>query len=156
VTISVELLATAHKLLEGEPTASDVRKAISSAYYAVFHRLCLLCCESFAGERDGSFVRAKRQAYRSIDHASARLACLEAKLEANGYPEPIRDFSEIFVELQQLRHDADYDPDAIFVKSDALDAIRLAKYGIARLETAPVLHQKAFVILVALRKRPRG
>lgn len=156
MTDSAELLATAHKLLQGEPTASDARKAISAAYYAVFHRLCLLCCESFAGKRDGSFVRAKRQAYRSIDHASVRLACFEAKQEANGYPEPVRDFSEIFVELQESRHDADYDPDAVFSKSDALDAIRLARVGIAFLESAPAQHQRAFAVLIAMRKRPRG
>ena len=68
----------------------------------------------------------------------------------------IRGFAETFVELQQRRHEADYDPDAAFSASDAKDLIDRAFWAIHDFDASDQLHQRAFVLFVVLRKRQRG
>jgi hypothetical protein len=62
--------------LRGQPRQVDLRRAISAAYYAVFHAALTLAADHFVGVTR----RATSQyslVYRSIDHRSLRDLCIE-------------------------------------------------------------------------------
>jgi hypothetical protein len=151
-----ELIATARKLLDGEPSLWDMRRAVSSAYYALFHFLCAKCSDSFVGPEQGAFTRAKRQAYRSIDHGAARAACVEARNPSRQFPTGIADFALTFTQLQEQRHLVDYDPMSVLTKDITLDLIDEAENAMSSFDSEDEMHQRAFLVFVALRNRLRG
>ncbi|MYC32883.1 MAG: hypothetical protein F4X64_06865 [Chloroflexi bacterium] len=67
--ISDDLLDVARRLAEGNPSQTDLRRAISSVYYALFHAIAQSNADTLVG--DAPLVRdpdAWRQAYRALDH----------------------------------------------------------------------------------------
>jgi hypothetical protein len=148
------MLVTARKLLSGQPTPTDTRRAASSAYYAIFHHLCDKICHLLVCN-DGELQRARYQAYRSVEHGTAKSACLECS-ENKDFPIHIVEYAETFVALQQRRHDADYDPNEDFSAASAQALITRCEDAIAAFDLSDEKHQRAFVVMVALRKRGRG
>lgn len=65
----------------------------------------------------------------------------------------IRDFGRLFVEMQQKRHSADYDPDARFKKSDVVGDIDRIEEAISRFATVAPSERRAFAIYVLLARR---
>ncbi|MDE2841766.1 MAG: hypothetical protein OXN21_00135 [Chloroflexota bacterium] len=67
----LELINTGRRLAGGQPTEEDLRRAISTAYYAMFHALAA----SNADLTDGPMTQANRDkwtgTYRSLRHARA-------------------------------------------------------------------------------------
>ena len=62
-------------------------------------------------------------------------------------------FASAFVELQTLRHQADYDPLRTFKRSDVLSMIELAERAILDVRAAPRPDLRAFAALVLLADR---
>ena len=58
---------------------------------------------------------AWRQAYRALQHGTARQRCEHQGIIIK-FPDEIQDFAERFADMQKKRHEADYDPDATFFK----------------------------------------
>jgi hypothetical protein len=54
----------------GRPKQVSLRRAIATAYYAVFHALAFLCANTLVGWSQS--WRAVTPIYRSLDHGSAR------------------------------------------------------------------------------------
>lgn len=138
-----------------KPRQVDLRRAISSAYYAVFHRIATAAADEFVGvrlRRDLRYVLV----YRGIEHGLIRQLCEEA---AKSIPKPryrkylrkrelsagIKSFANIFPSLQSKRHEADYDPSTTLTTIDALYAIHLAERAIAAFESAPQEDRKLFL-----------
>jgi hypothetical protein len=69
------------------------------------------------------------------------------------FPVEIRNFADLFVDLQEKRHKADYDPEAIFSKLIAVRDIYRAEEAILSFDRAPVGVRKAFAIYVLLAVR---
>ena len=73
------LLETARKLLCVDPgqhaTETDIRRAISSAYYALFHYLCDLAVQLIFNGSVKTLGRAKLQTYRALSHNGIGSAC---------------------------------------------------------------------------------
>ena len=75
-----DLISSARKLLGegqvGPPKQSDLKRALSTAYFAMFHALCRNCADTLVGK-----VKARRsqgawiQAYRAMDLGRARTRC---------------------------------------------------------------------------------
>lgn len=149
------LLSTARKLLEGEPDAWDKRRAISTAYYALFHFLSLKCADSFVGPGDHGFGRARRQAYRSLDHGAVKAASVEANDPAREFPAGIVRFASAFRQMQELRHAAEYEEEFSLDAELTQRVIDEAEGAILAFDAESVGHQRAFVVLAALRKRSR-
>ena len=61
-----------------------------------------------------------------------------------------RNFARLFVEMQGQRHSVDYDPDAIFDKSQILQDIDDTEAAINRFDEAPRQERRAFAIYVLL------
>jgi len=58
-----------------------------------------------------------------------------------------------FVELQEVRHKADYDPSARFTRAEAMDWAKRAESAIARFRTASRRDRKAFAVQLLLKQR---
>lgn len=137
------------------PSQANLRRATSSAYYAMFHALCEVCANAFLGGKTPERCeRAWVQTYRAVDHGKALKACeLCVKAEYH-FPQQIRDFASYFVTMQSLRHKADYDPVTEFNRRQTATYVEGASNAIAALENAPQKHKKAFAAFVLL-KFPR-
>ena len=151
-----DLLGTAHVLLSsagGKPTEASLRRAVSSAYYALFHCLARECADLLIGG-DGSdrSNAAWRQAYRALEHGSAKTKCRKREMIAK-FPVEIRGFAKTFADLQETRHSADYDPFAQFNGLDVGTDIAAAEAAIAEFRSAPVKHRRAFCAYVLLKDR---
>lgn len=141
----------------------DLRRAISSAYYAVFHALLGELADEFVG---ASQRNSNRYAlvYRSVDHARLRQLCqdlararLPQKYDSytptGGFGADVEAFAVTFIELQDKRHEADYDPSAHFRADDALLTVRIAREALRRLGRASAQQRKALLTLLAFPPR---
>ena len=151
-----DLLRIAAGLAEsgaGRPRRTDLCRATSTAYYALFHCLAKTCADMLAGRSPAKRRQpAWRQAYRALDHGEAKKRC-ERNRAMQRFPAGIRDFAETFASLQSKRHMADYDPDASFRKSDVVEDIDATRNVIARLAKTPIEQRRAFAIYLLTKLR---
>lgn len=152
--MSGELLETAKGLVvlgQGSARQSDLKRAVSTAYYALFHALARNAADCMAGTHDETGDTSWAHVYRAIEHGFARKACEQAiKL---GFAEPVVRCAFLFVELQDRRHAADYDPSFLVSVPEAENAIELAEEAISTLQSAPHRNRRAFAIQLLLRRR---
>ena len=149
-----ELLGSARKLLIGTPTEGDVRRAVSTTYYALYHHLSRRCCELLVG--DETLGSADYQVYRALEHGLMNAACNECATPGKGFPAAVVEYARTFSWLQGRRLAADYDPTAQFNPLAAERMISIAEAAMAGFDAAPERHQLAFAVLVAVRRRGRG
>ena len=71
------------------------------------------------------------------------------------FPPEIQGFGEAFIDMQALRHTADYDPDPeeSFTRAGALQRIEESEQAIREFENAPSSDRRAFAIYVLFRLR---
>jgi uncharacterized protein (UPF0332 family) len=152
---SEPLLTDAEFLLSrlGRPTPETTGRAISNAYYALFHGLKHTANRALLGA-----TRTAETSARWFDHSTMRAVCtwfnrtaatrLPAKvtslLSRPGYGGPVPDWlcspdtklvADAFVELQEARHRADYSetPADRFTKLQATQYIERARLACAAL-----------------------
>ncbi|MCY4047631.1 MAG: hypothetical protein OXF42_05970 [Candidatus Dadabacteria bacterium] len=150
------LIDTADTLLNAHtrrPRQSDLKRAVSTIYYAMFHALCRNSADCLVGtagaDRSGS---AWRQIYRAVEHGLARSQC-ENKNVVQRFPGEIQAFAKNFVEIQEKRHEADYDPDSEYRLADVQMWLDSAKLYIKRLEGASIKDRRAFAVWVTVKNR---
>lgn len=56
-------------------------------------------------------------------------------MDGNAVPVALKDVAEAFVELQQARHEADYDSFRTFTRAEALDLVDLAEQAFVNWRT---------------------
>ena len=138
--------------MRGRPRQSDLRRAVSTAYYALFHCLALCCADLLVGGPGSNRSQsAWNQTYRALQHGFARQRCDHRNVA--DFPSEIRYFARIFVDMQQDHHRADYDPDVSFVKADVTQLIDYAEDAIRRFQQAPARDRRAFAVYVLLPAR---
>ena len=132
------------------PTQARLRRAVSTAYYAMFHCLAASAADLFIGTvRNPAWHRV----YRAPEHGRVRSACLQGRMMRE-FPAEIRDFAETFVALQKARQEADYALDTdTYQDSDVLGYIASAERTISRFELADVAVRRGFVAHVLFRQR---
>lgn len=161
------LLEQANRLIEpppaGPPRQVDVRRAISAAYYAVFHATLAAAADQFVG----ATKRTTSQyglVYRSVDHRSLRELCMEAARQnlpprlarhapQAGFGPDIQEFAGLILELQRKRHSADYDPSIRVKSSDAQLAVQAARNALSRFNAAGALERESFLSLLLFNPR---
>jgi len=92
------------------PKQANLRRAVSTAYYALFH---LLISESV------SYWRLKRQRTllaRSFEHRKMKGVCNNCRSRNAD----LKGVAEAFVDLQSARHVADYDNSTAWTRSETL------------------------------------
>ena len=133
-----DLLAQARHLCNKEPKKpkqASLRRAISTAYYAVFH--CFIAGTT-ATLIPGRHKSLRPLLGRTFAHKNMADACGRLVKHA-GNPKPMAAFmgtaacsaglldsARAFGELQQGRHEADYDTARRFARSEAIDLVDLA------------------------------
>lgn len=120
----------------GAPRQADLRRAISTAYYAIFHLTVTSVADTLVGNTKRS-TASYGLAYRSIDHRWLRDLCSDlakptlptklAKLLPTGVDSHFGSYAAALVELQEKRHIADYDPLAKMTLIDAKLALQTAE-----------------------------
>jgi hypothetical protein len=147
----------------GPPRQVDLRRAISAAYYGVFHAVLAAAADKFIGSTKQSSVQYSL-IYRSVDHGILRRLCQEVKnaqillkyrpyLPAGGFGPDLRAFAVALLELQEKRHSADYDPSIRVRSSDAVGAINTAKTALMHFRAASADAREGFLTLLLFQPR---
>ncbi len=142
----------------GAPRQVDIRRAISAAYYAVFHTVLAATADMVVGARDRATARYAL-AYRAVAHFAFRVICEETKkpqptakykqfVPTAGWDGHIRAFAIASIELQLKRHNADYDPLARFTMVEATSTVDMAADAIVQFAKAAADHRKTFLTLL--------
>jgi hypothetical protein len=142
----------------GAPRQVDLRRAISAAYYGVFHAIVRAATDLVIGA-------AQRQTpwyglvYRSIEHRSLRTLCedigkpsMPARylpyVPASGLGTDMAALAAAVPDLQKKRHEADYDPRLRFYRSDARIEVSKARTAVKHLTDADSESRRIFLILL--------
>ena len=147
----LEIAAELADVSARRPRRTDLCRATSTVYYALFHCLARACADILAGAGGGGSRTAWRQVYRALEHGQTKKRCGHPAMRE--FPAAIRDFAETFVWLQRRRHLADYDPDVPFMKSEVQQDIERAQSALARFAEALPEHRRAFAIHVLMKVR---
>lgn len=123
----------------GRPSHALLRRSVSTAYYACFHRLTYDAARLYLSGDRGDLRDLIRRAFThgSMRQVSSTLAAGNVPKRwpdsRRPVPKQMRKLCEAFVTLQSLRHRADYDPGVAFTKgycvarvAEAEDFFRLA------------------------------
>ncbi len=148
------MIVTARKLANAspqKPRQADLRRAVSTAYYALFHAMAKDAADVLVGVGPDRPDKAWAQVYRALQHGDAKNAC--AQVRKLGFPATIVTCADTFVTLQESRHSADYDPDHRVLRADAISAIKQANNAIDALLSTPRKDRRAFSVLLLLRRR---
>lgn len=147
----------------GAPRQADLRRAISNAYYAVFHTIVTEAADNFVG-------RTQRQSaqysliYRSIEHRSLRRLCeevikptLSAKYSRyqprGGFGPDLIAVAIAVTDLHEKRQLADYDPMFRAVMSETVLAVATGRAALLRFRNANNARRRAFLTLLAFSPR---
>ncbi|WP_419948026.1 hypothetical protein [Candidatus Palauibacter sp.] len=151
----LELIETARELAGGtphRPRQADLRCAVSAAYYALFHCMMRTCADSFIGTAGAQRSHAAwQQVYRALDHGSCKNRCKE--VDRFGFPQPILDFANVFIEMQEKRHRADYHPSPSLIRNEVMADIEDCERAIGRLESSKRKDKRAFAAFVLFPRR---
>ncbi len=149
MALSSDLIITARQLAqlhERRPRQSDLRRAISSAYYALFHGLAEVTADRLVGATPTARQStAWCRVYRNLNHNEVKKACRSAG--QMGGSNDLLVFASCCLVLQELRHQADYDPNARFKHSFVVDRVNEAEEALAALQRVPKLEQIDFITL---------
>ena len=151
-----DLIAHAERLTSAtqhRPRQVDLKRAVSAAYYAMFHALAKECADTIVGAGAERNEQAWLQVYRALEHGMAKNACRQAKNRNLGAG--IVKFATRFASMQDERHTADYDPTSTYSRSDVLALISEATVAIGDLAATPRPDRRAFVAVVLLRETRR-
>jgi hypothetical protein len=108
-TMVARLLDLADQLArEGVRSSALRRRAVSTAYYAVFHALAKSCAGILLPSVDRNSDDYRR-VYRALDHGPLRIAFTTARGPLKDR-ERLQKIGELVVQLQSERHLADYTP----------------------------------------------
>ena len=123
------------------PTHEHVRRAASNAYYAMFHYLAQSNATALAGHpTNPTTAAAWSRIYRGLDHTTARRELQKNRL---GLSSRARHFADTFRDMQEQRHSADYDPNAVITTDDSatfLDRAESTILGFTQITTDERVH----------------
>lgn len=155
-----DLLRIARQLASGElgsgrgrPRQAELRRAVSAAYYAMFHALARCAADMLVGATPSRRSQAAwRQAYRALEHGHARNQCSNANMMSE-FPDGIRRFGAVFVDSQMLRYSADYDPDSTYNRFAVLQVIDGIERVMPAFDAVPAIDRRAFAVYALFRTR---
>ena len=157
------LLEQAEILIKTHTDETDLRRAVSAAYYALFHYTLRAAADLVTGRASRGNPRYNL-AYRSIDHGALKNLCeqlrassLNDKIKpyepAGGFGD-ISVFARLTLNLQSERNFADYDLLQRFDTTRAEQAVATARDAVKAFEGAALVQQEAFLPLLLFKLRP--
>jgi hypothetical protein len=163
-----DLLQQAQDLAQVDPRRpkqANLRRAVSSAYYGLFHYLVAKASQAVVGtapERLGF----RQATARAFEHGTMKAACkafesgtwpaaLKTPMSSVGsVPVPLQQICLTFKDLQDQRHSADYDLAQRFTRTDVLATVRQVETAIQGFESLSDLAWKQFFLLSLLIWKP--
>ncbi len=83
----------------GDPSDDELRRAISTAYYALFHSMAASCADTLIGTNPNTRPQVLwEQTYRTLEHGRARERCLGRMIGI--FPRNIQSFAAQFADMQ--------------------------------------------------------
>lgn len=136
----------------GRPRQAMLRRAVSTAYYAMFHALCQSNADTLVGQSSpGPHTNLWVETYRALQHGTAKTR-LASYIQLNQDP-AVHNFGQVFGNMQQQRISADYDPRARFVRSQVITFIGRSEAAIHAFCDAPALTRRRLAIYLLVRGR---
>jgi hypothetical protein len=128
VSLDEDLLEQAEHLAGRDPKRpkqASLRRSVSAAYYALFHLLVREATAAIVSD-----TQLRQLVPRAFDHSEMKKACqpfaagalpdhLKA-VTAAVVPDDLKYVADAFIQLQQARHDTDYNVSRIFNRTDTL------------------------------------
>jgi hypothetical protein len=148
-----DLLKRARASLSGNkrPRAVYLRRAVSDAYYSVFHRLACLCADQLIGgnqRNSDAWIRT----YRGLDHKQTKEQFQRNDVRA--LAPQMAAIAAAFVQLQEARHDADYSPvHSLRRRADAENFINLAEKAVERIGELDADAPRSLAACLLIKKR---
>ena len=115
------------------PRQGNLRRAVSAAYYAIFHFLIDRSSRFLVGStgQREQFRKATARAYAHGEMAAAAKtfcggtlpAAVQRSVGTLTIPRELRDLASRFLDAQDQRHLADYDLSVTFLRGDVIDLI---------------------------------
>lgn len=135
MSLHMELLNQAKHLATREPRRpkqASLRRAVSAAYYALFHLLTF--------EASGNFVKAadlSSRINRTFNHGDMKKVSkhfaggvVPKAIKGQGtvsVPQLLKNVAQNFVDLQEARHEADYNLAKSFTRKEALGIVKVVE-----------------------------
>lgn len=145
---------------KGRPRPTWLRRAASSAYYALYHGLSRAAAEHIlpSGSAEDQLKIARLFRHGSMKGTCAQIAGRQGG-KSNEYLDPLAirlrstpliDVASVFCDLQEARHKADYDHLESFSKQATVGLVRDAKKALETLDSANAPDREAFLALIAM------
>jgi hypothetical protein len=158
---AIRLLGNPPGPLVGSPASVDMRRAVSAAYYALFHHLSEAAVEQIAPYASS---QTANRIHRWLDHAEMKKICGEfaavrlnpplCDLLGDTASEDMQTLAINFIRLQEARHSADYDLDYPLSWGQAKEFITLAVNAIGAWDRiCPSAESNIFVLSLLLWKK---
>jgi hypothetical protein len=143
------------------PKQANLRRAVSTAYYAIFHLLVEEGTAEIAG-RNASRAEGRQLVRRKFEH-STMYRVSQATAEGRDWvrastpslPLGLQLVAETFVALQEDRHQADYDSSDAFTRARALEAVERCELALRAWQTVRRTEESRFYLLALLLGPPR-
>ncbi len=145
----IELIRASRILAAGQPSQEALRRAVSTAYYAMFHALATSNADLIVGARAPDNESDWIATYRSLQH-------FRAENPLHGWPHlfspPLQNFAFVIGAIKRRREDADYNPAANFVQNQIIASIDRAEQAIMDFNAASP-QERAMVAIATLAGR---
>ena len=118
--------------MPNKPKQVDLRRAVSAAYYGLFHLLTTEAAQNWKHESQ------RNRFARLFDHG--RMKTCSSRVSSRPLPVDLAEIpvatdlnlvADSFVKLQQARHTADYDSSRVWSRTQVWEMIELAEDAIA-------------------------
>ena len=142
----LELIAASRLLAGGQPSQEALRRAVSTAYYAMFHALAASNANLIVGPRTRANESRWIATYRSLRH-------FRAENPLHGWPHlfspPVQNFAVVIGGIKTEHENADYNPSVNFVRSEVIIWIDSAERAIIGFNAASP-QERAMVAVATL------
>ena len=134
-----------------QPAPEAIRRAISTAYYAAFHALTASNADVLVSlAHDQLTADAWIRTYRGLNHNQAKTQLQQHRASLSTYAQI---FADLFCDLLNERHNADYNPRALFTPQAAFTWLSKAEAAITDFLLTTQSERAAVAILTLIRKR---
>jgi hypothetical protein len=163
-SLAEELLEQAKHLLTLPPNQANLRRAVSAAYYSLFHLLvrstALKWTDPLHRARIGRIFehrRMKEVCAATIKSAGSEIGAKAPSSKEDLQLQDLKKVAQTFISLQQARHEADYNLDGPLDSVDAQAQVNLAQSAFEAWRTANDSEAaKEFLFLLLFREKERG
>jgi len=133
------------------PLPDSLRRAVSTAYYAVFHALANSNADCLIGTpTDPLLEHAWHRVRRGLDHNQARR---NLEQDRHRFSPSVQEFVTTFAGLQDARHVADYDARRKFTVTEAHSWIDRAEDAITSFMGVALNERRAVAAQALIRRR---